>query len=162
MSAPTPPTQHDWNQRIAVAEKLIPLIGLLHRERNVVVSVYGRLLTNLSDIEILKAHRFARRITDKELDPEKTLTILQELTKLDLGTASIDLGQLANGFDAADAPLREYLEGELAAVIGTANDTPQTDIVLYGFGWASARPDSHQPPVGGHRLPSARHCGPQE
>ena len=125
----------DWNERIAVAEQMVPLIGRLHRNNNVVVSVFGRLLVNVSDIDIIKSHRYARHITSKELPLEDTLAILRELADMNLGTASIDLGQLAYNFENSDSTdLRAFLEESLADVIGTGPTTKHADVVLYGFG----------------------------
>ncbi|MFP7366463.1 glyceraldehyde-3-phosphate dehydrogenase [Corynebacterium callunae] len=129
----------DWNERIAVAEEMLPLIGRLHRNNNVVVSVFGRLLVNVSDIDIIKSHRYARHIISKELSLEGSLEILRELVTLNLGTASIDLGQLAYNFEQARTAgeateLRAFLEKELAPVIGADSESKHTDIVLYGFG----------------------------
>ena len=125
----------DWNERIAVAEQMVPLIGRLHRNNNVVVSVFGRLLVNVSDIDIIKSHRYARHITSKELPLEDTLAILRELVDMNLGTASIDLGQLAYNFENSDSTdLRAFLEDSLADVIGTGPTTKHADVVLYGFG----------------------------
>ncbi|MBL0952046.1 MAG: glyceraldehyde-3-phosphate dehydrogenase, partial [Pseudomonas sp.] len=50
----------EWIDREALAEAMIPLIGQLYRNNNVVTSIYGRGLINRSVIDILKAHRFAR------------------------------------------------------------------------------------------------------
>ncbi|ALC05371.1 glyceraldehyde-3-phosphate dehydrogenase [Corynebacterium deserti GIMN1.010] len=125
----------DWNDRIAVAEEMVPLIGRLHRNNNVVVSVFGRLLVNASDIDIIKSHRYARHIISKELPLESSLDILRELVNLNLGTASIDLGQLANNFEQSEGTdLRAFLEESLAPIIGVESDSKHTDIVLYGFG----------------------------
>ena len=125
----------DWNERIAVAEEMVPLIGRLHRNNNVVVSVFGRLLVNVSDIDIIKSHRYARHITTKELPLQDTLAILRELVELDLGTASIDLGQLAYNFENSDSTdLRAFLEESLTDVIGADPSTRHADVVLYGFG----------------------------
>lgn len=49
----------EWIDREALAEAMIPLIGQLYRNNNVVTSIYGRGLINRSVIDILKAHRFA-------------------------------------------------------------------------------------------------------
>ena len=50
-----------WIQRETMAEKMIPLIGRLYRENNVILSVHGRSLINQSAVSLLKAHRFARK-----------------------------------------------------------------------------------------------------
>lgn len=127
--------QQDWLARVALAESLIPIIGRLYRERNVVTSIHGRRLLNLSAIEIIKAHRYARKINDVELELSKTLPILQKLDELDLGTASIDLGQLAFRFDEqGGGDLDAFLREQLQEVIGTAQLESGADVVLYGFG----------------------------
>ena len=109
----------DWNERIERAQEMIPLLHQLRR-KNIVTSIFGSLLDGVTDIDIVKAHRYARRIAGEELSTSQTLPILQELVQLDLGPASIDLGQLLLGFEAAGAgDLRAYLESELAPVIGT-------------------------------------------
>ena len=124
----------DWNERIERAQEMIPLLHQLRR-KNIVTSIFGSLLDGVTDIDIVKAHRYARRIAGEELSTSQTLPILQELVQLDLGPASIDLGQLLLGFEAAGAgDLRAYLESELAPVIGTNEKKEPVDVVLYGFG----------------------------
>ncbi|WP_305764520.1 glyceraldehyde 3-phosphate dehydrogenase NAD-binding domain-containing protein, partial [Corynebacterium sp. HMSC070H05] len=82
-----------------------------------------------------KAHRYARRIDEKELPLDETLPILRELVEMDLGTASIDLGRLAKEFKHSDEKdLRAFLEAQLADVIGTSSELDARDVVLYGFG----------------------------
>lgn len=125
---------NDWNERIALAQQMLPLLGQLHRNNNVVTSVFGRLLVNVSDVDIIKSHRYARHITEHELPLEKTLPIVQELVGMNLGTASIDLGHLATLYDEQGGDLGEFLKRELADVIGTSTEHKQTDVVLYGFG----------------------------
>lgn len=125
---------HDWNERVELAQQMLPLIGALHRNNNAVVSVFGRLLTSLNDHEVIKAHRYARHITDKELALQDSYNIIRELGELDLGTASIDVGQLAYRYEKEGGDLRSFLERELADVIGTGPTTEHKDVVLYGFG----------------------------
>ncbi|MGP5592690.1 glyceraldehyde-3-phosphate dehydrogenase [Corynebacterium flavescens] len=125
----------DWNKRLELAQEMIPLIHQLHRNNNVITSIYGRLLVGITDIDIIKSHRYARRIADRELSTAETLPILQELADMNLGSASLDLGRLATGFaDYVSADLRDYLEKELVSLVGAAVDKESTDVVLYGFG----------------------------
>ena len=125
----------DWNHKLTLAQEMLPLISRLHREHNAVTSVYGRLLVGVTDIDIIKAHRYARRIDEKELALDETLPILRELVEMDLGTASIDLGRLAKEYKHADeSDLRAFLDRELADVIGTSSELEARDVVLYGFG----------------------------
>ena len=66
----------DWNHKLTLAQEMLPLISRLHREHNAATSVYGRLLVGVTDIDIIKAHRYARRIDEKELALDETLPIL--------------------------------------------------------------------------------------
>jgi glyceraldehyde 3-phosphate dehydrogenase len=127
-----------WINREALAEEMIPLIGRLYRENNVVTSVYGRSLINQSVVSLLKAHRFARHVDDVELPLEETLPLLQALSRLELGAASVDIARLGSAYrlEGAGRGLDEFLREELADVVGQRgqDDRSSTDVVLYGFG----------------------------
>jgi len=127
-----------WMSREALAETMIPVIGRLYRENNVVTSIHGRSLINNSTTNILKAHRFARRINKDELLPEETAPLLNTLAQLQLGPAAIDIARLNQKFkdEGASVTLEEFLRSELAEIVdkqGTDHGTA-TDVVLYGFG----------------------------
>ncbi len=128
----------EWQGYEGLAEQMLPIIGRLYRDHNVVTTVYGRSLVNTSTIDILKAHRFARLILDGELTVVDTFPILEEVGKLDLAPARIDIGRLAIRYQAqaGQLPVDEFLRRELAPV-NTGRvpllDEPR-DIVLYGFG----------------------------
>ena len=127
-----------WVKREALAEEMIPLIGRLYRENNVVTSVYGRSLINQSVVGLLKAHRFARQIDDVELPLEETLPLLRALGALKLGACSVDLARLSLRYkQAGDGQrLEDFLRKALAGAVdrqGT-DDRSTTDVVLYGFG----------------------------
>ena len=125
----------DWNHKIELAQQMLPLISRLHREHNAVTSIYGRLLVGVTDIDVIKAHRYARRIEETELPLDETLPILQELVEMDLGTASIDLGRLARLYRESNGQdIRAFLEEQLADVVGTSSELEARDVVLYGFG----------------------------
>ena len=127
-----------WVKREALAEEMIPLIGRLYRENNVVTSVYGRTLINQSVVGLLKAHRFARQIDDVELPLEETLPLVRALVGLNLGAASVDLARLSLRYKQAGGaqPLVDFLRGELAGVVGRQGTEARStnDVVLYGFG----------------------------
>ncbi|MGI3130977.1 glyceraldehyde-3-phosphate dehydrogenase [Halopseudomonas pachastrellae] len=126
----------NWTDREATAEAMIPLIGRLYREHNVVTSIYGRGLVNRSVISLLKSHRFARQIDDTELSVHDTFPVLKALLEMDLGPASIDLARLVNKFRSSGSDdLNAFLRDELASVIGKTGERRQgRDVVLYGFG----------------------------
>ncbi|MET8700816.1 glyceraldehyde-3-phosphate dehydrogenase [Kitasatospora sp. NPDC004723] len=129
----------DWKNREEIAESMIPIIGRLHRERDVTVLLYSRSLVNKSVVSILKTHRFARQIAGEELSVTETLPFLQALTTLDLGPSQIDLGMLAATYRADSRGLSvEQFTAEAVAGATGANkierrESPR-DVVLYGFG----------------------------
>ena len=131
----------EWIDREALAEAMIPLIGQLYRNNNVVTSIYGRGLINRSVIAILKAHRFARhRIADEaELSVHDTFQILKTMSEMNLGAASVDLGKLVAKYKEAGNGriLEQFVREELAEVADkrhAASGHKGTDVVLYGFG----------------------------
>jgi glyceraldehyde 3-phosphate dehydrogenase len=127
----------DWRGREEIAEAMLPLIGRLYRDHDVVTTLYGRSLVHGSIIDILKAHRFARQILENELSVRETYPVLQAITRLDLAPARIDIGKLTVRYLAQTGlSLDDFIGRELASVNtgrGTTLDTPQ-DVVLYGFG----------------------------
>ncbi|EXF44106.1 glyceraldehyde-3-phosphate dehydrogenase [Pseudomonas sp. BAY1663] len=131
----------EWIDREALAEAMIPLIGQLYRNNNVVTSIYGRGLINRSVIAILKAHRFARhRIADEaELSVHDTFQILKTMSEMNLGAASVDLGKLVAKYKEAGngRNLEQFVREELAEVADKRHASSArkgTDVVLYGFG----------------------------
>ncbi|EPR76697.1 NADPH-dependent glyceraldehyde-3-phosphate dehydrogenase [Leifsonia rubra CMS 76R] len=125
-----------WNARQELAEAMIPLIGGLYRNHGVVTSIHGRRLINQSPVGVLKAHRFARQLTESELPIEKTMPVMLALSAMPLNPASIDLAKLVNRFREVGGTLTEFLAAELAPVLKNGTETKPTgaDVVLYGFG----------------------------
>ncbi|MFD8477898.1 glyceraldehyde-3-phosphate dehydrogenase [Kitasatospora sp. NPDC059673] len=128
----------DWKNREELAESMIPIIGRLHRERDVTVLLHSRSLVNKSVVSILKTHRFARQIAGEELSITETFPFLQALTALDLGPSQIDLGLLAAAYRADDRGLsvEEFTAEAVAGATGENKLERQAprDVVLYGFG----------------------------
>lgn len=131
----------EWIDREALAEAMIPLIGQLYRNNNVVTSIYGRGLINRSVIAILKAHRFARhrQADEAELSVHETYPILKTMSEMNLGAASVDLGKLVGKFKAEGngRTLDQFVRDELADVAdkrASSSARKGTDVVLYGFG----------------------------
>ncbi|WP_055489401.1 glyceraldehyde-3-phosphate dehydrogenase [Streptomyces sp. TP-A0356] len=128
----------NWKTREEIAESMIPIIGKLHRERDVTVLLHSRSLVNKSVVSILKTHRFARQIAGEELSVTETLPFLQALTRLDLGPSQIDIGMLAATYRSDDRGLsvEDFTAGAVAGATG-ANKMERRegrDVVLYGFG----------------------------
>ncbi|KEA62012.1 NADPH-dependent glyceraldehyde-3-phosphate dehydrogenase [Marinobacterium lacunae] len=126
----------DWNAREAIAEAMVPLVGRLYRDRNVEISIFGRLIVKRSVIDILKAHRFVRQVEGEELSVVDTFPVLEAVSEMGVNNAHIDIGKLAVKFRAEGngRALKEFLEIELEGASDPDSDTPSTDVVLYGFG----------------------------
>lgn len=122
-----------WKAKQELAERMIPLIGQLYRDRDVVMSVHGRSLVGRSAIDIIRAHTFARKIDAVELPLADTSAIVTALSKIQPGPVSVDLAGLASGFNAAGGDLETFLREQLAPAID-AQPASGTDVVLYGFG----------------------------
>lgn len=125
-----------WSHREELAEKMVPLVGSLYRDHNVVTSIYGRTLVHQSVIDIIKAHRFARQIDEEILPIEDTYPLVAALAEMNLGASSIDLALLNKKYKATGGDVREFLNTELAEVAGEegAGVGATRDVVLYGFG----------------------------
>jgi glyceraldehyde 3-phosphate dehydrogenase len=127
----------DWKAREAIAEAMVPLVGRLYRDRNVEISVYGRLIVKRSVINILKAHRFVRQLEAEELSVVDTFPVLEAVAEMDVTNAHIDIGKLAVKFrnEGNGRTLQAFLADELAdASTEPAEAHESTDVVLYGFG----------------------------
>ncbi|WP_030660377.1 glyceraldehyde-3-phosphate dehydrogenase [Streptomyces cellulosae] len=128
----------NWKTREEIAESMIPLIGKLHRERDVTVLLHSRSLVNKSVVSILKTHRFARQIAGEELSVTETLPFLRTLTTLDLGPSQIDIGMLAATYRSDDRGLsvEEFTAEAVAGATGAdrIERREPRDVVLYGFG----------------------------
>ncbi len=127
----------DWQEREALAEAMIPLIGQLYRNNNVVTSLYGRAMVNQSVIRIMKDHRFVRQVEGTELSVRDTHPILETMARLNLGPAHVDIGKLAVKFKAEGGDLEAFLRKELESAVDQHQDGADDgykDVVLYGFG----------------------------
>ncbi|MFI6465770.1 glyceraldehyde-3-phosphate dehydrogenase [Streptomyces sp. NPDC050528] len=128
----------NWKTREEIAESMIPMIGKLHRERDVTVLLHSRSLVNKSVVSILKTHRFARQIDGEELSVTETLPYLRALTVLDLGPSQIDIGMLAatHRSDERGLSAEEFTAEAVAGATGAnkIESREGRDVVLYGFG----------------------------
>lgn len=126
----------NWNELQTIAEKMIPLVGRLYREKEVVLKVFGRKLMTASTIEIIKAHRFGRLLKGASLDMQKSFEMMQIIADMDLGPCRVDLGALCHEYIQAHSAvdMKTYLHNELDCCVGEKLDEESRDIVLYGFG----------------------------
>ncbi len=109
----------------------MPIIGRLYRERDVVTHVHGKKLVNQSPIDILKAHKWARRVGESVLSIEDSIKVLRIVDELGLKGISLDLGLVLAAAPSTDfdAWVRDHV-----ATLPSWSQDDSTDVVLYGFG----------------------------
>ncbi|MCR1783449.1 glyceraldehyde-3-phosphate dehydrogenase [Nocardioides carbamazepini] len=127
-----------WKNHEELAEAMIPVVGKLHREKDVTILLHSRSLVNKSVIDILKTHRYARQIDGVELSVSDTFPFLEAIAALDLGAAKVDLALLVRAHRAAagSPSIPEFTAEALSEATGD-NKVPAPcpqDVVLYGFG----------------------------
>ncbi|WP_228550753.1 glyceraldehyde-3-phosphate dehydrogenase [Endozoicomonas sp. OPT23] len=117
---------------------MIPLVGHLYRENNVVTSIYGRSIINRTVVDIIKAHKYVRQVEGTPLCVRETWPILEILSRLELGPSRIDIGKIATGYKNSNeaVELEDYVRGQVSELINAKNgsDHEEQDVVLYGFG----------------------------
>ncbi len=123
----------DWIRKEELAERMVPLVGALRRDHEVVTSLHGHRLLGLSTTGIIELHERIAQLGHEELALEDSLAVLESLRDLAPGASSIDVGRLVAEYADSDEPLEEYLRETLAPAMGASPANP-TDIVLYGFG----------------------------
>src|SRR5690606_7768382 len=123
----------DWKVREELAERMIPLIGGLNREHDVVTSLHGHRLLGLSTTGLLEVHERVAQLGHGQLALEDTLAVLEALRALGPGASSLDVARLVAGYATAGGELESYLRAELAPALGAEVAAP-VDVVLYGFG----------------------------
>jgi len=127
-----------WHQQQAMVESMIPLIGQLYRDQQIICSIFGRSIINRSVNNILQSHIHAKSVQGKVLNVEDTLSVIKALTTLKPQEARIDIGHLLAAYYAQSRhnTLIPFLEKELSDLINKEVSEEKTgkDVVLYGFG----------------------------
>lgn len=128
----------NWNDRQAIAEKMIPILGGLYRGPSIIVRVFGQKIMNASIIEIIKAHLHGQLIVGAALDMEQSFAMLQLIEKMDLRPCRLDLGKLCHEYlvQESDESMQAFLNRRLEELLGemTIEEQDSHDVVLYGFG----------------------------
>jgi len=126
----------DWTKREEHAERMVALIGMLYRERSVITTIYGKPLHHKNPIQIIKAHKYARKFDgETAINMAESEVVLQRMTELQLGPARIDVGKLVSTARSSPLGLVEFVDQSLATLsLSDTADADPTDVVLYGFG----------------------------
>ncbi|NOQ51624.1 MAG: glyceraldehyde-3-phosphate dehydrogenase [Desulfuromonadaceae bacterium] len=127
----------DWKEREAIAEAMTPLIGKLYRDHEVICTVFDRPLVNQSTIDILRAHRFARQIINREIWVKDTYPMLQTMARMDLAPGRVDLAKLVLRYqEQGNGDVEDFVAEQLKDLsTGKRHQLSEPrDVVLYGFG----------------------------
>jgi len=126
----------DWTKREEHAERMVPLIGQLYRERSVITTIYGKPLQHQPPIQIIKAHKYARKFDGQTaINMAESEAVLRRMTALDLAPARIDVGKLVSAARQAGSDLIDFVDRTLSDISHhPTGPSEPADVVLYGFG----------------------------
>lgn len=148
----------DWKEQEHAADLMVPLIGLLYRQRNVVSVMFGKGLVHKNSIELVRTHNFVCKYVGRRVRPADSEVVLAALTqyapnardlRLDVGRtllmveAQVRDVQAETDAGARESKLRalgELLNAKMAhlappaALDGSVSMRKPSDVVLYGFG----------------------------
>ncbi len=126
---------HVQKERAAV--KLSSHVGELLYDKGIELVLFRNHLTDITISEILNLHEYAKNVVKKPIDIETTAALAEELLKMDLAPAKIDIGKLASewiaegsSFDSKSA----FLAAKMGKFTSASGSLEPRDVVLYGFG----------------------------
>ena len=128
----------NWIADEKAAIEIIGLVGNLWFDKQVEMIIFRNQLVDRSATEILNLHHYAKNIVKQPINVKETLSLLKEISKLDLAPSRIDIGRLGaewlkEGKNYKDIPA--FLKDKLNSFIGQEKINLQPkDVVLYGFG----------------------------
>mgnify|MGYP006191847113 FL=1 len=125
-------------ERERAAVKLSSKVGELLYEKGVELVLFRNHLTDVTLSEILNLHEYARNVVHKSIDVFTTSQLAEELLKMDLAPAKLDIGKLASEWleeQSNYASKADFLQVKLTGFeLGSGNGIAPRDVVLYGFG----------------------------
>ncbi len=128
----------DWIAREELAERILPLTGSLYRQRGVVATVCGLSLVHRNPVEIIKAHRYMRKLHGRDLSLEDSLEVIETMHGMSLAPVRVDVAKVVARYwaEGGEGGLSAFVKRELAGFAGgpSALRTKPQDVVLYGFG----------------------------
>lgn len=125
-------------ERERAAVKLSSKVGELLYDKGVELVLFRNHLVDVTISEILNLHEYSRKVVNKPIDVFTSSELAEELLKLDIKPAKIDLGKLSNEWlneKANYASKADFLKDKLASFFTeNSNKVEPRDVVLYGFG----------------------------
>jgi glyceraldehyde 3-phosphate dehydrogenase len=127
---------HVKRERAAV--KLSSKVGELLYDKGIELVLFRNHLTDTTISEILNLHEYARNVVNKPIDVFTSSELAEEIYKMDLAPAKLDIGKLSSewlaeqdNFDSKLSFLHAKLEG---FGVSAENKIEPRDVILYGFG----------------------------
>ena len=127
----------DWIEHEKAAISLISAIGKLWFEKSIELILFRNQLVDRSASQIMNLHLYSKEIVKKPISIVDSLTLANEICKLDLCPSRIDLGKLGFEWQQEKKQFPEasdFLKHKLKDFIGTVHTPNPKDVVLYGFG----------------------------
>lgn len=125
-------------QRERAAVKLSSHVGELLYDKGIELVLFRNHLTDITISEILNLHEYAATVVNKPIDIVTSAALAEELLKMDLAPAKIDIGKLASQWEAESAQFTskaDFLSNKLTGFAkGSGDGFNPRDVVLYGFG----------------------------
>lgn len=126
-------------QQEKLAVQFITNVNTLYLDKGIETVLFRNTLVDQRPSEVLNLHSYARNFVGQNITIADTVSLLDELVKLDLAPARMDIGRLASewlkeGNDYANETV--FLMDKLNGFIGPNHmeRTNPKDVVLYGFG----------------------------
>jgi len=124
------------NERAAV--KLARYVGELLFDQGIELVLFRNHLVDITTSEIINLHDYAEKVVGKQIYVTTTSELAEEIFKLNMAPAKIDIGKLAyewihegENFDSKS----DFLKNKLAHMMnGGETKVEPRDVVLYGFG----------------------------
>jgi glyceraldehyde 3-phosphate dehydrogenase len=127
---------HVKRERAAV--KLSSKVGELLYDKGIELVLFRNHLTDTTISEILNLHEYARNVVNKPIDVFTSSELAEEIYKMDLAPAKLDIGKLSSQWlaeqDNFDSKL-SFLHAKLGGFgVSAENKIEPRDVILYGFG----------------------------
>ena len=128
-----------YKDELEKAEEMVPVLGKLYRDHNVICTYFGQALCNLAPARIIRLHQCAadcglhaaipgaEGADSTDTAPASifhTHELLTALATLDVGPCRVDLGKMTSLYftaagTAAPGGAKAFLRAQLAPVLGT-------------------------------------------
>jgi glyceraldehyde 3-phosphate dehydrogenase len=129
---------NDHVKRERAAVTLSSKTGELLYDKGVELVLFRNHLTDITISEILNLHEYSRKVVNKPIDIYTTSELAEEMYRMNLAPAKIDIGKLASEWLAEQnlyTSKADFLSNKLKNFEANSSSSFQPrDVVLYGFG----------------------------